>query len=76
MAKNVQCTCSASNENNQGVYSLDKYNHRLYYTVVSHSRITLRWPISIHVRKVIPFYLNDPVLQFSQTGYQTEGMSL
>ena len=35
---------------------------------------TVRWPISIHVRKVIPFYLNDPVLQSSQTGYQTEGM--
>ena len=28
------------------------------------------------VRKVIPFYLIDPVFQFSQTGYQTEGMSL
>ena len=27
----------------------------------------------MHVRKVIPFYLNDPVLQFSKTGYQTEG---
>ena len=39
------------------------YEHRLYYTVVSHSpHITLRWPISIHVRKDIPFYLNDPVL--------------
>ena len=38
--------------------------------------ITFRWPISTHVRKVIPFYLNDPVLQFSQTGYQTVGMSL
>ena len=33
-------------------------------------------PLSIHVRKVIPFYLNDPVLQFSHTGYQTESMSL
>ena len=52
------------------------YYHRLYYTVVSHSRITLRWPISIHVQKVIPFYLNYLVLQFSQTGYKTEGMSL
>ena len=50
--------------------------HRLYYTVVSHSDITLRWPISIHARKVIPFYLNDPEFQFSQTVYQTEGMSL
>ena len=57
------------NENSQS-------NHRLYYTVVSHSDITLRWPISIHVRKVIPFYFDFPVLQFSQTGYQTEGMSL
>ena len=28
------------------------------------------------MRKVIPFYLNDPMLQSSQTGYQTEGMSL
>ena len=32
--------------------------------------------IALHVRKVIPFYVRDPVLQFSQTGYQTEGMSL
>ena len=35
------------------------YDHRLYYTVVSHSDITLRSPISIHVRKDIPFYLNE-----------------
>ena len=51
-------------------------DHRLYYTVVSHSHMTLRCPISIHVQKVIPFDLNDLVLQLSQTGYQTECMSL
>ena len=49
---------------------------KLYNTVVSLSRITLRWPISTHAQKVVPFYLNDPVFQFSQTGYQTERMSL
>ena len=46
--------------------------HRFYYTVVSHSHITL----TSHVRKVIPFYLNDPVLQFSPTRYHNEGTSL
>ena len=47
-----------------------------WWATLTSCHITLRWPISIHVQKVIPFYLNDPVLQFSQTGYQTEGMSL
>ena len=28
------------------------------------------------VQKAIPFYLNVSVLQISQTGYQTEGVSL
>ena len=42
----------------------------------SDSHITLRWPISMHVQKVIPFHSNDPVRHFSQTGYQTEGISL
>ena len=35
-----------------------------------------RCPISIHVRKVIPFYFDDPVRQFSQTGYQIKGTGL
>ena len=39
--------------------------HRFYYTVVSHSDITLRWPISIHVQKVIPilFYPENLTLR-------------
>ena len=45
-------------------------------SLVSHSIITLRWPLSIHVRKVILFYFNDQVIQFSRKGYQTEGISL
>ena len=45
-------------------YSVSTVRQRLYYTVVSHSHIISRWPISIHVQKVIPFYLNYPVLQF------------
>ena len=44
--------------------------------MVSHSHTTLGWPISIRVQKIIPFYLNDPVLRFSQPGYQIEGVSL
>ena len=61
---------------NRRSYYKVQYNHKLYYTVVSHSHITLRWPSSIHVQKVIPSYLNDTVLQSSQTGYQIKGMSL
>ena len=38
--------------------------------------IGFRWPESIHMQKVIPFYLNDLVLQLSHTAYQAEGMCL
>ena len=35
--------------------------------VYSGEPIALRWPILVHVRKVIPLYFRDPVLQFSKS---------
>ena len=31
-----------------------------------------KWPISIHAQKLIPFYSNDLVLQFFQTGNKSQ----